>query len=505
VFRRLRGGGGSRSHQAITDLYDEKRGAFLVQYPISLILTLGLVGIAAFAITGFTGYEPGPPLGEPWILYLWFCALVITLQASIFRNPALRVQLILTLIVTITCVILVGLGAFGKLLPDFIQRLLNLGDLLRGLSTNVWTYTILNFGIILIFWVDSIRRWIRRASGMAPNDVIPLMPGETADSLRDEDLPSLEELISGDLLAGAALTLLLSYLFSINFVQLVVLQPGVDICTVSIPFAGCVSPGTADAFYTLSYLDRMQSLIYLPFGLIILGLTATLSGLNAAAGVSPAKTIERLASAPRRASSATAPIAMDVTDTVVNTLRSAIDRRVRHLVRNTALSLRTVAWPLLVLLCIYGVDQAAFYIQHYLHGLKGPEDALFQIGPALLWGIGAGLALVLAAALLVFRWRVVENSARFLGLIGFVLLLTFWIFSLALAGLNLLLLPSLLNVTERQPFYPPGVTTLISLVALAIFGALAFARRGRGGSRPSSPLPDETPAQVPVGAENLPY
>ena len=132
---------------------------------------------------------------------------------------------------------------------------------------------------------------------------------------------------------------------------------------------------------------------------------------------------------------------MDVTDTVVNTLRSAIDRRVRHLARNTALSLRTVAWPLLVLLCIYGVDQVAFYIQQYLHGSKSASDALFQVGPALLWGIGAALALVASAALLVFRWRVADNSMRFLGLIGFVLLLTFWIFSLALAGLNLLLLP----------------------------------------------------------------
>ena len=501
----FRGGGGNRSRQAITDLYDEKRGAFLVQYPIWLVLTLGLVGIAAFAVTGFTGYQPGPPFGEPWILYLWFCALVVTLQASIFRNRALRFQLVMTLIITFICIALVGLNTFGTLLPEVIRRLLNLQEALRALATNVWTYTILNFGIIIVFWVDSIRRWLRRTRGMAPTDVIPLLPGETAESLSDEDLPSLEELISGDLLAGAALTLLLSFLFSANFVQAVVIQPGVDVCTVSLPFAGCVSPGDPNAFYTLSYLDRIQSLIYLPFGLIILGLTATLSGLNAAAGVSPAKTLERLASAPRRDSSATAPIAMDVTDTVVNTLRSAIDRRVRHLARNTALSLRTVAWPLLVLLCIYGVDQVALYVQRYLHGSKGASDALFQVGPALLWGIGAALALVASAALLIFRWRVADNSMRFLGLIGFVLLLTFWIFSLALAGFNLLLLPNLLNVTELKPFYPPGWSTLLSLIALAIFGAIAFVRRGRGGSPSSGPLPDDAPTQVPVGAENSPY
>jgi hypothetical protein len=464
-----------------------------------------LAGIAAFAFTGFTGYDHGPPFGEPWILYLWFCALVITLQASIFRHRALRVQLVLTLIVTVICVALVGLNEFNRLLPEFIRNLLNLGEALRGLATNVWTYTILNFGVILIFWVDSIRRWSRRARGLAPNEAVPLLPEETAQSLSGEDLPSLEELISGDLLAGAALTLILSYLFSIDVVRLVITQPGIDVCTVSVPFAGCVSPGDATAFYTLSYLDRMQSLIYLPFGLIILGLTATLSGLDAAAGISPAKTIARLASAPRRATSPTAPIAIDVTDTVVNTLRSAIDRRVRNLVHNTALSLRTVAWPLLVLLCIYGVYQVAKDVRDYLHGPKAISDVVFNVGPALLWGVGAALAMVFAAALLVFRWRVADNSLRFLGLIGFVALLTFWIFSLALAGLNLLLLPDLLNVTRLRPFYPPSWSTLISFVALIVFGAIALLRTGRRGTPPSGPLPEEASAQVRVGAENSPY
>ena len=124
----------------------------------------------------------------------------------------------------------------------------------------------------------------------------------------------------------------------------------------------------------------------------------------------------------------------------------------------------------------------------------------------MLWGAGAALALVASAALLVFRWRVADNTMRFLGLIGFVLLLTFWIFSLALAGLNLLLSHNLLNVTDRAPFYPPGWNTVISLVALAIFGAVALIRRGRGSPPPSGPLPDDaTPTQVPVGAENSPY
>ena len=361
MLMRLRGGGGNRSRQAITDLYDEKRGAFLVQYPIWLVLTLGLVGIAAFAITGFTGYEPGPPFGEPWILYLWFCALVVTLQASIFRNRALRVpthpDTHRHLHLYRPCRPGRVWQAATRVLPTSPQPArcaTRAGDECLDLHDSQFRYhsrLLGGFGSPL----DQARAW----HGAERRDSPPARRnGKVAD---EEDLPSLEELISGDFLAGAALTLVLSFLFSASFVQLVVLQPGVDVCTVSLPFAGCVSPGDPNAFYTLSYLDRVQSLIYLPFGLVILGLTATLSGLSAAAGVSPAKTKERLASAPRRSSSATAPIAMDVTDTVVSTLRSAIDRRVRHLVRNTALSLRTVAWPLLVLLCIYGVDQVLLH------------------------------------------------------------------------------------------------------------------------------------------------
>ena len=67
-----------------------------------------------------------------------------------------------------------------------------------------------------------------------------------------------------------------------------------------------------------------------------------------------------------------------------------------------------------------------------------------------LFGILAVVAIVLAMTLLVFRIRVAENTFRFLGLIGFIILLTFWIFSLALSGFNGLL--KLTGATVREPF-----------------------------------------------------
>ena len=89
-----------RPARAITDLYDEQKREFLVQYPTVLIVTLGLAGVVAFMLVGFLGYrdraEPDftqTVFHQPWPLYLYFCALVMALQISIFRHPLLRRQL----------------------------------------------------------------------------------------------------------------------------------------------------------------------------------------------------------------------------------------------------------------------------------------------------------------------------------------------------------------------------------------------------------------------------
>ena len=96
-----------------------------------------------------------------------------------------------------------------------------------------------------------------------------------------------------------------------------------------------------------------------------------------------------------------------------------------------------------------------------------------------LFGILAVVAIVLAMTLLVFKTRVLENTFRFLGLIGFIILLTFWIFSLALSGFN-----GLLNDRRdrREPFPPFGAATIISLAALIIWAAIALIRRMRSRS-----------------------
>ena len=90
-MQRIFGGRFSRpARQAITDLYDEKRGAFLVQYPIWLVLLLGLAGVAAFAITGFLGYPPTarPSTGSSPILTSWSAGFICSCSSWSIRSSA---------------------------------------------------------------------------------------------------------------------------------------------------------------------------------------------------------------------------------------------------------------------------------------------------------------------------------------------------------------------------------------------------------------------------------
>src|SRR5215472_730748 len=107
------------SRHAKTDLYDEANGTFLIQYPIWFVITMALAGVLAFGLAGFLGYtlthsnlKPATgadtPFVQPWELFLWFCALMLTLLASIFRDKSLRGRLIAMLITACLAIVIVG-------------------------------------------------------------------------------------------------------------------------------------------------------------------------------------------------------------------------------------------------------------------------------------------------------------------------------------------------------------------------------------------------------------
>jgi hypothetical protein len=453
----------------------------------------------AFAITGF--------VGASLVMYAWLCALVIALQASIFRHSSMRTRLVATLVVTAIAIVAVAFVRFGNVLASVLPTSSGQPStsapgapagpsLAQRLEASPWTYTVINFGLLLIFWIDTVRRWIRRARGLPPTERVALNADEARQDAahRAQVMPSMEELVSGDLIAGAVLAIALSFLFQIDVLRLATQHissyPTVASCAVALPasYTSLSCTGAAASLTTtLSFIDRIQALVYFPLGLIILALTAVLSGLGAAGGVDGASrpAVERAATTGRGTSRGSAAVAEDVTTTVMKTLRSAVDRRIRHLIRNLALSLRTVAWPALIVLAVLGVSEVSTDLAAYLASDKSLINALTLMGPGVVWGVGAALALAFSAALVVFRWRVADNTLRFLGLIGFVLLLTFWMFSLALAGFNYLL--NYTGITQVHPFWPLGVTTFGSLAALVIWGAIALVRRSQAanGAGPS--------------------
>ncbi len=487
--------GRNSSHHAFTDLYDPDRRAFLIQYPIWFIIGLSLVGVIAFGITGFLGYTkeaPDSAFIQPWGLFLWLCALLITLQVSILRDQSLRSRLIATLVITVLAIFIIFVTNFGNSLPEAIRQLLSSGRFLKLIGGSTLTYSAINFGLIVIFWADSIRRWIRRSQGLPPNPRVDIGI-DNPRAVKEEDLPSLQELISGDLMAGAVLTLGLSFLFRADLLNFLIHPNGFAItgCTVSWVIGNCTLPAGGIANPpTLTFIDVIQTLVYLPAGLLVLALSATLSGLGAVSGVN-AKQLDdgNLLQASRQpAKPATGAVAADVTETVIDTLRSALDRRLRLLLRNFALALRYIAWPGLILLATYGLAQVAVSIEAYLHSSKEILNFVSYALPAVGWGIASVLGVVFSSALMLFRWRVAENTLQFLGLIGFVVLLTYWLFSLTLWGFNELLLQT--HASDRHPFDPPSWTTAISVAALIAFAVLFVVRSFRSpGSGGKTPLP----------------
>ena len=493
---------------AITDLYDTERGTFLVRYPLWLVLGLGISGVIAFAMVGFLGYSGDPQVfDKPWELYLWFCALMITLLVSIFRSRALRGQLIAILAIAMLWVIVVYAigfpGLFLTRLREFLQHYLPL------LADEQLTYVVVNFAIILIFWVDTIRRWIRRAAGLRLHPEIDLSTGERIDDKADpEDLPSMAELISGDLLAGSVLTAILSFVFMPAVMNhIVITNPPLKDCNlaVSFPPSACLSQGVQ--WVTLTFLDQTQALAYVAVGLLVLGLAAMLGGFGSIGGaplpVGVAKAVNEVNA---EGAPVLAPITTGVAETVLDALLAAINRRLRELVGGLVRSLRNIVWPILLFVATYGIFELSVGIQKYLHAPHKDLNAVVSfIIPAAIWGLASALSMVFSAALVLYNWHVADNSLRFLGLIGFIVLLTFWIFSLALWGFNVLL--EQFNEQVVRPFDPPSWATAASFIALVIFGGYVLLRGGLRSSPTRQPAtvgarvntaPMRTPAQ---GAE----
>jgi hypothetical protein len=464
---------------AISDVYCEKRRRFLVEYPTPLVIGMSLAGLLAFLLIGFLGYvtcpasqpacsDPTVPVynltwdyifRKPWPLYLWFIALTITMQASIFRNARLRAQLVATLVVTLISSALIGWLVFYGPLQQVIYDIEHLKfGFLRHFFSQQWTYTILNFFIIILFFADTALRYIRRSRGLKADESL----SGTARRADPND-PRAEEQAAGDLIAGMALFGVMALVFTFTFIHNILGFSDAPANVANIPdsLAGALPffQGADGHGIALSQIDRLLALLCLPLGFIVLALSATLNGLSAVRAVT-ARLARPIPGYERTADSVTAQVSL----VLFNAVRAAVDRYVRLILLRILLSLRNVLWIILVFVATFGLAILALDIQDYIHNWpRNPAD-LFSAVPAA--GV-AVLGVVLSAALVLFSRRVATNSLRLLGWIAFVLSLTFWLFSGTMLGINWLgeqlrIVPRVLSVSGASGCTMPDSYNLLN-------------------------------------------
>ena len=510
---------------AVTDLYCAKRHRALITYSTPLVVAIILTGVAAFLVTGFLGYtdvyhynlclselarphhaagltcpvKPAPlrwfdrPFKEPWLLYLWFSALMVGLEISIMRRLPRR-RLIAVILATLISMLLVGIFyLYGDVLLPFINHLFN--GLLADVLESPWFYSAVNFGLILAFFIGSGNRWLRRARGLEPiSDLVeatnasaetgggvvadpasgaagaarspvtsrPLTFGET------EVLPPhqlrLEEVIAGDLITGMVLCFVLALLFTYDHISAFVTQvvpgdckpikghvtaPGAPTtaCTLPIPDIARVPGqvpllGHADLFF----VDNTLAFLCLFVGFLILAITAVVVSLSA------------MREDADGATAGAAGPATDIIQVIFSALRSAFDRQFRAILDYALRSVQNILWPVLILVASFCLALLSSKIEQYLHAhtldLANADLWTYYIR----WFVGLPLIAVLGTicsiSLMLYSGRVLIDAVRFVGRIAVIFVFTFWIFSVSLVAANAFV-RELGGLGTPQPGYDP--------------------------------------------------
>lgn len=463
-----------------------------------------------------------------WPLFLWFCALIATLQYYILvRNHARRAWKVASLSFICISIVLVVMARH----PDF------LGDFMRWVGEHLHLpsvpapddhayaifWTIVNFGVLTYYVLNVVRRWRRRLRGESLDPFAGItLEGESHPSAASSTAQTgwrdvVGELLAFDLLGGGILALVLAAVFLPPLWGGVV---GSDRCPVSLPIGNC-PPGTAWTGvadpHTLTFSDLIIAIIGGGIGVLLLFTLAARRGVEAtgdfreaggtAANGALEQTVTPLESAQGSfdaawvaAESLVAPRGEPRT---VAVSAPAAPTSTRGLVSSIALSLRQLIWPAFTFLAVACASGAASFIQFYLalldlqHQHGAPFDAdwrNFVVVPLALALIAAAAVLsVFSAATLVFSTKIVGLWLQRLWPIALLVLNLFWGFGVALLLLNLLVwllahaFQSDPQVQVRLAFFPPGLAVYVSFVAFVLY---------RYGLRRT---PREAPRRTPEG------
>jgi hypothetical protein len=503
---------------------------------VRLIPTLAGSGLVIFAITGLLGYCSGgrqtcpatldfssPPAFvdsvflKPWILFLWLCALIFTVQAATLAEEQRRWRY-WTYVVTAICIVLVGVFEFyGReiisWLETILQQVLGQRGLFFRLVSSSWLYTIVNFGIIVLLGAGTVRRGIRLHRERAKVSGQRQAGGQEANGVRGaQDLPEMHELIIGDVLVRSVIVLFLSFGIRAEILGLIIPRPDpsqhlptFDACSVALP--GRCAP-------TLSFLDLILALLGLVCGVALAAtFTQDVAGQRAqqphdgAPTESPAP--QGIPSTPldqgssdvlQTSGKTSSPTLKRMGPAVADALLDILVRPFQPIgaASNGQWSpydplavARVVAWPSLILIGTFSVGILARATQRVLHhtmdiagipqitGLPWistfPSDRFLYELLAVGAGIVAVVGIVLSAGVITNSQRVTTRGFDFVRRNGFITLVLFGSYALALWLLQVLLVqffppPQDQPTPVRLTAFNPGFLTYLSFALLLWFG-----------------------------------
>lgn len=506
---------------ALRDIFGRRGDAWFVGVAL-------LLGLVAFAWAGFLA---NPELGnpsfpnnpviqflffkEPWLLFVWFCMLVVTVQLSILLDPQLPEsfrpggrRVVATLVVSVVCILIVVVLRLSSLrgVPQI--------DLAKWIGDHhSFSLAVLNLGLLAIFWASAL--------------LSHLFPGARGEG--DEQRQSLSEGLIGDLLAGIIFALLLALVFSILHLQDVSQhttagfvkwddavcqwqQLGDHAKTCPPEGLGASEITSVNFLSTLVFFDlALQPILYAVLALILLTFAAT---LNTLANDEPA---------------AFGTTFVEIGARIIRRFIGLADvtRRLR------------VFWPWIALLAFFSIGISAEALQQYIFKLELQWHAYFMptsqppgkiawvLWPygfqlpdgyprallALLTGVTALVAAVASVALqLIPRsmgpasfWRASAYIRQHLVRYVLWLATSYWAYSLILSLLNQLGLfyvqfaasrgwvkPDFVDTWLYAPFVQPDPLMILSFLAFIFVTVRSRRRKGRG-------VPP-TPEPVGVGA-----
>lgn len=245
-----------------------------------MVALLTIAGISAFAVLGFLGYPTDSAVlytvfHPAWLLFLWFCSLVIIVQLSIFRHEALSLRKWQTLAVTVACIAVVAAAYASPIaLSDLLNRIAALLDAV-GLSVErgrlLWN--LVNFGVIILYVVDRLLLWIRGKRAEYVGALMDLEAKITGREGRSRSGTTTWEFVSQDLFAGAALCLTLGVVFQASVLDLLArpfANMTVDSCAVSWASGACTVGGVKNP-PTLSTIDWSLAFFAIAASILLLG------------------------------------------------------------------------------------------------------------------------------------------------------------------------------------------------------------------------------------------